>query len=889
MQKETVKSYKYKFSVVIPIYNVENYIEETIQSVINQTIGFEENIQMILVNDGSPDNSEEICLEYKNKYPNNIIYVKQENAGVSAARNNGMNYIEGKYVNFLDSDDKWDLDAFEKVYEFFEKRYNKVDLISCRMKFFEAREDYHTLDYKFNKDRIIDIHEDYNCIQLHITSSFLKADILESYEFDTSLKFGEDAKFVSLVILNKQKYGVIRSTNLNYRKRHNCSSAIQNKDKSIEWYTTTTERYYKGLINYCLNNFGEVIPYIQYIIMYDLQWRLKTDIKGIIYGDVREKYIKDIKWILNYIDDHIIYNQRGMVIEYKTYALSLKYDRDIRQDFIYNKGKLYFNNMYIYSIQSKHLLSLNILEIDNGYLKLEGKIKTILSKEDYEIYILDNKGNRYDLNYYTLDFEKKYSFDEMNVLDAYGFKASINIENIKNIKFVILYKGKYIKQLGLNFGKFAKISTNNSKSYYYNKSYIIRSNKNKINICAYSKKKHFKFETNYVKDLLKNKRYNIAMYRLLYYFIKLFISREIWIISDRTHVSDDNGMHLFKYINSLKNNNINVYFAISSDCEDYQKIKKYGKVLDINSLRYKIYFLMAKNIISSHADEWVINALGKDREYLKDLYKFNFIFLQHGIIKNNLSQWLHKQNKNIKLFITSVEEEYSSIVNGQYAYDYQNVKLTGLPRYDTLNCNKEKQIAIMPTWRKNIAKEPIPGTSIREYDDNFKNTQYFKFYNNIINDKRLLSVLEETGYKAKLCIHPIFEKQAIDFKCNKYVDVSTQLTDYQKEFNENSLLITDYSSVEFDFAYLKKPIIYTQFDKDTFYEGQIYEKGYFDYETNGFGPVCYDYETSVGTIIDIIRNNCKIDKKYIDRIDKFYKYNDKENCKRVYEEILKLK
>ena len=76
---------KYKISIVMPFYNSESYIEEAIESVINQTIGFE-NIQLILVNDGSNDNSEKICLKYKNIY-NNIIYIKQENGGVSSARN----------------------------------------------------------------------------------------------------------------------------------------------------------------------------------------------------------------------------------------------------------------------------------------------------------------------------------------------------------------------------------------------------------------------------------------------------------------------------------------------------------------------------------------------------------------------------------------------------------------------------------------------------------------------------------------------------------------------------------------------------------------------------------------------------------------------------------
>ena len=69
-----MKEYKYKISVIVPVYKVEQYLEETIESVIHQTIGFK-NIQLILVNDGSPDNSEEICLKYKNKYPDNIIYI----------------------------------------------------------------------------------------------------------------------------------------------------------------------------------------------------------------------------------------------------------------------------------------------------------------------------------------------------------------------------------------------------------------------------------------------------------------------------------------------------------------------------------------------------------------------------------------------------------------------------------------------------------------------------------------------------------------------------------------------------------------------------------------------------------------------------------------------
>lgn len=102
------------------VYNVEQYLEEAIESVINQTLSFENHVQLILVNDGSPDNSEETCLKYKEMYPDNIVYIRKENGGVSSARNEGLKYVEGKYVNFLDSDDKLSLNALAEVFSFFE-------------------------------------------------------------------------------------------------------------------------------------------------------------------------------------------------------------------------------------------------------------------------------------------------------------------------------------------------------------------------------------------------------------------------------------------------------------------------------------------------------------------------------------------------------------------------------------------------------------------------------------------------------------------------------------------------------------------------------------------------------------------------------------------------
>ena len=183
------------FSVIISIYNTGRYLDDAIGSLINQTIDFK-NIQVILVNDGSEDQTEEICLKYQKKYKNNIIYIKIDHSGVSKARNIGLNYTQGEFINFLDSDDKWDYKAFEYIIQFFEK-YNNIDFVAGRIKFFENEQKYHPLDYKFYETRVVNLSKEYDCIQLSASSSFFRKSLLEGKYFKEGVEFCEDARFVN--------------------------------------------------------------------------------------------------------------------------------------------------------------------------------------------------------------------------------------------------------------------------------------------------------------------------------------------------------------------------------------------------------------------------------------------------------------------------------------------------------------------------------------------------------------------------------------------------------------------------------------------------------------------------------------------------------------------
>ena len=126
-----------------------------------------------------------------------------------------------------------------------------------------------------------------------------------------------------------------------------------------------------------------------------------------------------------------------------------------------------------------------------------------------------------------------------------------------------------------------------------------------------------------------------------------------------------------------------------------------------------------------------------------------------------------------------------------------------------------------------------------------------------------------------------------DFQQNESVTIVRYPYDYRRAFSESALLVTDYSSVAFDFAYLRKPVLYTQFDSDTFFDKHSYTKGYFNYEQDGFGLVCDDYDSSVRAIVNAIEKGPSLNAEYHSRIESFFAFDDTCNSKRVYEAILR--
>ncbi|MPM91104.1 hypothetical protein SDC9_138230 [bioreactor metagenome] len=259
------------------------------------------------------------------------------------------------------------------------------------------------------------------------------------------------------------------------------------------------------------------------------------------------------------------------------------------------------------------------------------------------------------------------------------------------------------------------------------------------------------------------------------------------------------------------------------------------------------------------------------------------IFIQHGITKELIPSLMY-ENTKADLFVCGAKPEYE-FVKSEFGYPEENVKYLGFARFDNLHNRQEKnQILVMPTWRK-----WIPSMTWAQYNDEecrqiFLNSEYYKTFNNFINNDELINLLEENNME--LIFYPHFEMQRyIDLfksKSNKIVIARKDDYDVQTLLKESKILITDYSSVAFDFGYMRKPVIYYQFDEDKYYDSH-YKKGYYDYNIHGFGPKIKNKDELINNIDNIMMEG--IDNKYSDRYTKFFPLYNLENCKRNYEEI----
>ncbi|MBQ6268070.1 MAG: CDP-glycerol glycerophosphotransferase family protein [Clostridia bacterium] len=305
--------------------------------------------------------------------------------------------------------------------------------------------------------------------------------------------------------------------------------------------------------------------------------------------------------------------------------------------------------------------------------------------------------------------------------------------------------------------------------------------------------------------------------------------RDLWLVSERTLDARDNAWLFFQHLRTA-HPEIPCAFVIDRDSPDYEKVHAIGRTIQPRSFEHHLAFAASRVKISTHImgfapDRYRFAVL--DRHLA--LVKGKKVMLQHGVT-GNLPKELRFPAARLDLLVCSTVPEYEMICR-DFGHPAGVAQLIGMCRFDQLLSphTVKRQILIMPTWRKTLADLDAQA---------FVQTDYYQCLNGLLSDPRFLSILETFDLTAVFYLHLALQRMSPLFRAGSdRIEIRTlKDADIQDLLTESQLLITDYSSVHFDFAYMEKPVLYWQFDENAFYTTQ-YGCGQFDSRRDGFGPV----------------------------------------------------
>ena len=358
---------------------------------------------------------------------------------------------------------------------------------------------------------------------------------------------------------------------------------------------------------------------------------------------------------------------------------------------------------------------------------------------------------------------------------------------------------------------------------------------------------------------------------------------DIWIVGERKSEAKDNGYHLFKYIRE-NHPEKKVYYVIDKNSSDLEKIQSLGNIIYHDSLKHYVYYIMSRKLVCAHLGSCVPDSPICWKFHDHEMRNKKKIFIQHGIIKETIESVMYKNTK-CDLFICGAKPEYE-FVKSTFGYPDGYVQYTGLARFDNLHENNTKnQILVMPTWRQWIPSTTWNDGNEGKAKNDFLKSEYYIRFNQLINSEKIDEILNINNMR--LIFYPHYEMQRyIDLfktKSKNIVIANKEKYDVQQLLKESKVLITDYSSVAFDFGYMRKPVIYYQFDSKQYYSGH-YSKGYYEYNKHGFGPVV-DNLSNLEKYLEKILNKGE-NSSYKNRCEVFFEKYDRNNSKRIFDAII---
>lgn len=277
-----------KVSIIVPVWGVEKYIDKCLDSLVNQTL---KDIEIIVVNDESPDNSQKIIDKYVKKYPKKVISIKQKNGGQGSARNNGLKHAKGEYIGYVDSDDYVNLDMFEQMYN--KAKDENLDIVISYYKNIYEKNNTEGALGLFLKADNNKTNAFFN--DVGVCNKIYKRELLNGIDFKSKVWY-EDLAFTCKVIMRAKNIGFIDKSFYNYVIREGSTMNNNNIQRNLEIIDA-----FEDILSYMENNkkYEKYYPEIEYLSIYHI---FIAAIVRVINADCD----KDKKEIINELRNYVI-------------------------------------------------------------------------------------------------------------------------------------------------------------------------------------------------------------------------------------------------------------------------------------------------------------------------------------------------------------------------------------------------------------------------------------------------------------------------------------------------------------------------------------------------------------------------------------------------------
>lgn len=810
----------YKVTVVIPIYNQELFLNRCIDSLKRQTFGFK-NIEIILINDGSTDNSDDICNNLSHLY-SNIKYFFQENKGVSSARNVGITNATGKYIFFLDGDDRLSKKTIKNVSQFFDTVEDEVDLVTYPIEtMYNGKVLPPHFRYKYlNKTGIYDLKSEPYIGQTTM-NIVVKNKYIHNILFDENQNYSEDQKYCCDILVDKLKMGYCNEAKyIYYRSENSTSGTLAGScfifEQCLNFFEMLFDRY-------------DYVPQaFQGLFVNDFYWKVMCNIFfPYHYNSVDYfKAVQRVKKLFQKCEPNVVLNHPNFDVFEKFYLMHFKDENSMIAEANSNDFRLVCDGTIVSSETSLDMVLTKVAVIDKE-IRIEGFLKSSyfqFSNSKPKLFVIENEKEERELELNSSSFN--YYLSHESTQKFFSTKYRVPISGIKKICFVAEIDGyrfpvHYSFMPLVPFNRRAKI---------------------------------FTYKQNGIKICVKENRIS---------FDKCKTSKKhIWLYYDCKGISGDNGKLQFMH-DVKKQDGVKRYYVVTDDSQkELLPPKSYVKFGSI-----KHYWLMhkAEKVITAYIEDNNIYPI-KHRRVLgivSGLFHFEIIYLQHGVLHIKMP-WKYTPEKICadKIVVSTKQETELFVKNGFLESDLLK---TRMPRFQCKAYgDSQRKILYAPSWREYLVGPNYDG-KWKPLKNKFISSTFFLSMNELLESKELEKLLESYDYTLEVKLHPIFKMYKDLYKIESD---RIRFVDSVNSINEYSLFITDFSSYLYDFLYNDIPIISYIPDIVEFKCGMNSYRD-LNYDDDFWDEVSYTYEDLIEKIHEFL------DGKSINQIrDVFYDVSD---------------